>query len=137
MSKTFPAKFTDVWPYDTDYCYDIECYPNYFSLAAEHMTSGSLYFFEISQWRDDSDALITWIYWLHQHKCRQIGFNNEHYDYRMEHFFFMNAPAWQRFDGLTKAKLLYEYSCSLFKYKGESEDEYRTVCSAPLFVKIR
>lgn len=125
MSKTFPAKFKDEWPWPTDYGYDEESYPNFYSLAARHIQTNTLYVFEISDWRDDTDALINWVYWLHQNKCRMVGFNNVGYDYMLLHFIFMNCKGWGGYTSGQKAKIIYDYSASLFKKDHETEDDYR------------
>lgn len=125
MSKTFPVKFEGVWPYHSDYSYDEECYPNLYTLTAMHMATGATYVFEISEWADDSERLVQWVYWLHMEKCRQVGFNNVGYDYPLLHYVFMSIPGWVGMPMLEKAKAIYKYSSSLFKQPGESDDDYR------------
>ena len=125
MSITFPAKRKTEWPWPNDYGYDEESYPNFYSLAARHIQTNALYVFEISDWRDDTDALINWMYWLHQNKCRMLGFNNVGYDYLLMHFIFMNCKAWGSYSGSQKAYMIYQYSTSLFKGENETEDGYR------------
>lgn len=125
MSITFPAKLKSVWPWPTDYGYDEESYPNIYSLAARHIQTRALYIFEISDWRDDTDALVGWMYWLHQNKCRMVGFNNVGYDYLLMHFIFMNCKAWGSYTGSQKAYIIYQYSASLFKKDSETDDVYR------------
>lgn len=86
----FPEKIhKGPYPYLQDYAYDEECYPNFWSLAATHAASGTEYFFEISDWVNDSRALNDWLYWLHTHDARMIGFNNYDYDYQLLHWMFM------------------------------------------------
>lgn len=123
--STFPAKYAKEWPYATDYVYDIECYPNFFSLAAKHISSGTRYFFEISEWANDLDNLVSWIYWLHGNKCRQIGFNNLHYDYSLLHHIFTIAPYSRHQSGKSLSWDIYQFSQSRFKGKDETEDQYR------------
>ncbi|AUR84139.1 coil containing protein [Vibrio phage 1.049.O._10N.286.54.B5] len=114
MSSTFPAKKIDVWPYQQDYSYDIECYPNFFSLAAKHVSSGTRYFFEISQWADDTLALNDWLYWLVNNECRMVGFNNIAYDYPLLHWLFMQIPYWAITPTHEKYAAIYEKSASFF-----------------------
>lgn len=114
MSSTFPAKYADVWPYEQDYCYDIECYPNFFSLAARHVTSGTRYYFEISQWADDTQELNDWIYWLQANKCRMLGFNNIDYDYQLLHWIFMQIPYWAVTPTHEKFAAIYAHSNAMF-----------------------
>lgn len=124
MSKTFPAKFTEQWPYASDYGYDEESYPNLWSLAAEHIQTGTRYLFEISPWQDNTEALIAWVYWLHQNRCRMIGFNNIGYDYIVLHYIFMNCRYWSNLTGGQKAYEIYKFSAGTFRQQGESEDDY-------------
>ncbi len=113
-SPTYPSKYATDWPWVKDYAYDIECYPNFFSLAATHMSTGEIYYFEISEWYDMSNELAEWMWWLMQNDCRQIGFNNLAYDYYMEHFFFNNVRSWDGQSGWTKAGYLYNHSKAYF-----------------------
>lgn len=125
MSVTFPAKMASEWPWFTDYGYDEESYPNIYSLTARHIVTKALYVFEISDWQDNTDKLISWVYWMHQNKCRMLGFNNIGYDYMLMHFIFMNSRTWGGLTGHQKAKIIYNFSVSLFKSNDESEDDYR------------
>lgn len=126
MSKTFPAKMIDVWPYENDYTYDIECFPNFFSLAAMHNASGTRYFFEISQWADDTQELNSWLYWLILHKSRMIGFNNLAYDYPLLHWIFMQIPYWAITPTHEKYAMIYEYSSSFFTMTDDEKHD-RTI----------
>lgn len=125
-NKIFPAKFAPEWPYHTDYTYDIECYPNFFSLAARHMQTGALYFFEISDWVDDSQNLVSWLYWLNQNKCRMIGFNNLGYDYPVVHHIFMTHPSWPMWHCSQKARAIYQFSSSMFQRDDEDDEAYKS-----------
>ena len=125
MSNTFPAKLVDEWPWPNDYGYDEECYPNLYSLTARHISTNALYVFEISDWKDDTEALIGWVYWLHQHRSRMLGFNNVGYDYMLLHFIFMQIRTWGGLTGAQKSRLIYQYSSGLFKQPGEAEEAYR------------
>lgn len=71
----------------SNYIYDIETYPNCFSLGAEHYESGTRYCFEVSDRRDDSTALLQWLTYLHDHGCNMVGFNNVGFDYPVVHQF--------------------------------------------------
>ncbi|AUS02275.1 DNA-directed DNA polymerase, family B, multifunctional domain [Vibrio phage 2.096.O._10N.286.48.B5] len=113
-SDTYPSKFVDVWPYEQDYAYDIECFPNFFSLTAIHMVSDQVYYFEISQWRDDCEQLNQFIYYLHNHNCRLLGFNNISYDYWVLHWVFMQLPYWSVTPLHEKYTGIYERSSSFF-----------------------
>jgi len=125
MTSTFPTEQIDVWPYEQDYGYDIECYPNFFSLAAKHVKSGTRYYFEISQWADDTDALNQFIYWLHTNKCRMVGFNNIAYDYTLLHWVFHQIPYWAVTPTHEKYAAIYAKSASLFNMTDDDKHESR------------
>jgi len=69
----------------TDVVYDLETYPNVFTLAAEHTHLPIRWEFEISPWRNDSKAIIEWVNWLRNNNARMIGFNNQGFDYPVLH----------------------------------------------------
>ena len=73
--------------------YDIECFPNVFTFDMEFLNSDTRATWEISQFRDDRQALIQFFNWLHQTQTPMIGFNNINYDYPMIHFIMMNPTA--------------------------------------------
>lgn len=78
------------FPFPFDYGYDIECYPNYFSLSIMHIESCRRWKFEISV----SDAgevhqgceLFEFLMVLKQQEARMVGFNNLYYDYPLVHY---------------------------------------------------
>ena len=59
--------------------YDLEVFPNYFLAGfLESKEMGYSYFFEISEWTDDSDDLLKL---LSDKDLKLVGFNNLEYDY--------------------------------------------------------
>ena len=67
--------------------YDIETYPNCFTLAAEHADMPLRWAFEISPWRDDRAQLWQWLLWLRSVGAQMVGFNNAGFDYPVLHLF--------------------------------------------------
>lgn len=65
--------------------YDIETYPNCFTLASEHCDYPLKWAFEISHFRDDSRELIDWLQWLASKNAQMVGFNNVGFDYPVVH----------------------------------------------------
>lgn len=65
--------------------YDIETYPNVFTFAAENADTFIKLYYEVSPWRDDSTALLSFLSYLAINKCRMIGFNNVGFDYPLLH----------------------------------------------------
>lgn len=69
------------------YIYDIETYPNLFSVGAIHHETGTKYTFEISDRMDQSAELMGWLYFLQVNGCFMVGFNNVGFDYPIIHNF--------------------------------------------------
>jgi hypothetical protein len=67
----------------TKVIYDLEVFPNFFSCAAVGADDPFRYYFEISDWRNDSAALREWLSTL----TLMIGFNNVSFDYPVLHRF--------------------------------------------------
>ena len=65
--------------------YDIETYPNCFTLAAEVIDAPFKFAFEISDWQNDSREIIEWCQWIAGEKGEMVGFNNEGFDYPVLH----------------------------------------------------
>lgn len=70
--------------------YDIEVFPNVFTLHAELLTSETSATWEISQFVDQRQALLQWFTWLNRTQTPMIGFNNEAYDYTVIHAIMKN-----------------------------------------------
>jgi hypothetical protein len=68
-----------------DVIYDLETYPNVFTVAAEHAALPIKWSFEISTWRDDSAEIIDWLHGLKSINARMVGFNNIGFDYPILH----------------------------------------------------
>ena len=68
-----------------DWIYDLETYPNVFTMAVEHAEFPIRLYFEISPWRDDSRAIVEFVQTLAQQGARMIGFNSVGFDYPILH----------------------------------------------------
>jgi hypothetical protein len=68
-----------------DYVYDIETYPNVFTLAVEHADAPLCWSFEISPWRNDSKEIIAFLQYLKDTNARMVGFNSLGFDYPVLH----------------------------------------------------
>ena len=68
-----------------DYIFDIETYPNVFTLAIEHAEAPLTWMFEISDWRNDSKEIITFLQHLKESNARLVGFNSLGFDYPVLH----------------------------------------------------
>jgi hypothetical protein len=68
-----------------DWVYDTEEFPNVFTIAFEHATAPIKLMFEISDWRNDSQEIISFLHYLKNSNSRMIGFNNIGWDYPILH----------------------------------------------------
>lgn len=75
---------------DNAVIYDIETFPNCFTLAMECLNSDQQAVWEISDRRDDRQYLMQWFNWLAQTQTPMIGFNTIHFDYPIIHALFHN-----------------------------------------------
>lgn len=68
-----------------DYIYDLETYPNVFTLAVEHADIPLKWSFEISDQRNDSRGILDLLQFLKETDARMVGFNNLGFDYPVLH----------------------------------------------------
>jgi hypothetical protein len=68
-----------------DYVFDIETYPNVFTLAVEHAEAPLHWMFEISDLRNDSRQIVEFLQFLKDTDSRMVGFNNLGFDYPVAH----------------------------------------------------
>lgn len=68
-----------------DYGYDIETYPNCFTMRVIHIATDTRWRFEISEFVDDSVALIAFVMQLKACSARGVGYNNVGFDYPVLH----------------------------------------------------
>lgn len=70
--------------------YDIETYPNVFSIGITHKVTGQRWVFEISDWKNDIQLLCMFLERASYLKCEMVGFNNIGFDYPVIHFIYKN-----------------------------------------------
>lgn len=68
-----------------DYIYDIETYPNCFTVAFEHAYMPFKWLYEISEFKNDTEILFDFMRGLATEKARMVGFNNIGFDYPVLH----------------------------------------------------
>jgi hypothetical protein len=71
--------------YESDWIYDLESYPNCFSMCIVHSSGKSMRVFEISDRKNDIEGIAKCLRYMIQNKCRMVGFNNLSYDYTLIH----------------------------------------------------
>lgn len=90
-----------------DFIYDIETYPNIFTLAVEQADAPFKWAFEISQWRNDSKEIIELLTYLRDNNARMVGFNNLGFDYPVVHMLLKMGHA--------TADILYQKAMSIIQ----------------------
>ena len=96
-----------------DIIWDCETYPNVFTLHAIHAHLPIEWSFEISDWRNDSSAIIQWVHWLKSIDARMVGFNSIGFDYPLLHALCRMGQA--------NARTLYDKAQAII----ESQDDNR------------
>lgn len=75
---------------DTAIVYDIETFPNCFTLTVECLNEDFIETWEISEFKDDRIELLEFLKWICKTKPVMIGFNNLGFDYPVLHFILRN-----------------------------------------------
>lgn len=70
---------------NNDWVWDVETYPNVFTIAFEHIDAPIRLCFEISNYRDDSAQIFGFLQHLRETFARLVGFNNVGFDYPVLH----------------------------------------------------
>lgn len=91
--------------------YDIETFPNCFTLNMRCFSSEIGATWEISDFCDGRQSLMQWFQWVAQNQIPMIGFNNLNFDYPVIHYLFHNPQA--------TARDLYEKAMSIIDNHGD------------------
>lgn len=71
--------------FEEDWIYDLESYPNTFSMCIVHASGKWVSVYEISDRKNDIDGILKCLRYLIKNKQRMVGFNNIGYDYTLIH----------------------------------------------------
>ena len=110
-----------------DYVYDIETYPNVFTLAVEHTGVPLRWSFEISPWRNDSKEIISFLQYLKDTNARMVGFNNLGFDYPVLHTLIRM--------GNSDARTLYDKAMAIIHGQDEGDRWMHSVKPSDRFVE--
>ena len=78
---------------DNAVLFDIESFPNVFTLSMEMLKSPERAVWEISDYRNDAQQLMQWLQYLAKHQIFMIGFRSLGYDYPLIHWWMQNPSA--------------------------------------------
>lgn len=98
-----------------DWVYDVETFPNVFTIAFENAASDLKFAFEISPWRNDSREIIYFCSVLRESGARMVGFNNLGFDYPILHLLIRT--------GFTTASVLYEKAQAIINSQNDEGDD--------------
>ena len=98
-----------------DVVYDIETFPNVFTISLLHRVTRRKWYFEISFRRNDIQSFCLFLDILKQQECRMIGYNNVGFDYPVVHFIYQN-----RMVGITAADI-YNKAMSIINAYGPAK----------------
>jgi hypothetical protein len=87
--------------------YDLECLSNLFTYTGYCPKEDKYYQFVICKWRNDLEKLYNH---LNRDKIIQVGFNNESYDYPLEHHILNHFNTYQFKTGQEVAQAIYDKS---------------------------
>lgn len=95
--------------FDRTYGYDIECYPNVFTIELTHIPTDHRWIFEVSDRMNQSVELVAFLFRLRDAGCSMLGFNNEGYDYPVIHHVISTVGQF----GIATAAQIYEKSATI------------------------
>ena len=99
-----------------DYVYDIETYPNVFTLAVQSADRSWQTVLEISEFRNEAVAILAMLKWFDQQGHRMVGFNNLGFDYPVVHLMTQIGPS-------VTAPHFYQQAMAIIR--GQDEDRWR------------
>tara|TARA_R100001143_G_C3361359_1_gene137000 strand:- start:61273 stop:63450 length:2178 start_codon:yes stop_codon:yes gene_type:complete len=123
--------------FESDWVYDLESYPNCFSMTIIHASGKHLRQYEISDRKDETDALANCLRYLLKNKCRMVGYNNLSYDYTLIHEIIQELVA-AKADGRTPritAAAMYKTTMQIIKKMNESDDKWYGIKEDDHFIK--
>lgn len=71
--------------------YDLETYVNIFTFAGSLVDAPFSFLFEVSDWKDDTQAILDFLLFLKMNDAEMIGFNNNGFDYPVLHYFWQHG----------------------------------------------
>ena len=75
-------------PHGADLIYDIETYPNAFTIGIEDANTDQYWYFECSPWCNNLINLVRFMDICNQQSCRWVGYNNIGFDYPVMHYIY-------------------------------------------------
>ena len=71
--------------FNSDFIYDLESYPNVFTMCVVHASGKHMRVFEISDRKNDIEGIANCLRYMVSNNMRMVGFNNLSFDYTLIH----------------------------------------------------
>tara|TARA_R110002072_G_scaffold169949_4_gene323494 strand:+ start:407 stop:2638 length:2232 start_codon:yes stop_codon:yes gene_type:complete len=97
-----------------DYGFDIETYPNCFTVRFVHIATDAKWRFEISEFKNDLEQLTQFVMQLKACNARGVGYNNVGFDYPVLHYIVTQ--------GVSDVRAIYDFAMILIK--GSKDDKF-------------
>lgn len=119
--------------FECDMIYDLESYPNCFTMTIVHASGKWLKTFEISDRKNQTEDIAKCLRYLIKENYRMVGFNNNSYDYTLIHEIITILSEAKKAGrvGVVAAKDMYALTCEIINemkgdrpYYGIKEDEH-------------
>lgn len=123
--------------YKSDFIYDLESYPNVFSMSIVHASGKHMRVYEISDRKNDIEGIANCLRYMIQNKCRMVGFNNLSYDYTLIHEIIKSLVEAKK-AGVTPnitAKKLYALTTQIITKMQNSEDKWYGIKESEHFIQ--
>ena len=123
--------------FESDFIYDLESYPNVFTMTIIHASGKHLRQYEISDRADDTEGLANCLRYLLKNKCRMVGYNNLSYDYTLIHEIIKElvaAKSEKRSPKITASRM-YKLTTDIIKKMNASDGKWYGVREDEHFIK--
>ena len=102
------------------YAYDIETFPNVFSIVIQNITTSDVRVFEISTRKNESERFFKTLQWLSRSKKILVGYNNLGFDYPVLKYFISIFAL--KLSGEEITNKIYTYANELIKNRNSYND---------------
>lgn len=112
-----------------DIIYDIETYPNTFTMCAVDSNGNNFQEFEISNRKNDSEKILQFLRECFINKCRMVGFNNRGFDYTLIHHIIEKAKYYKEMGETPhfSASELYDVAQKYFDRQKNSDRTFNSI----------
>lgn len=123
--------------FPTDWVYDLESYPNVFTMTIIRCDGKHLRQYEISHRKNQTEDLAGCLRYLVREKCRMIAFNNLGYDYHLIHEIIeiLKLSKQSGKPAVIKAEHLYALTKKIIEAMKNDDRGYRSIPESQHYIK--